>query len=573
MPEAIRIDVNVPMEMRDGTVLRADVYRPEGRARYPAILIRTPYNKDWFNQSLFDPVAFARSGYAVVIQDIRGRYASEGEWKRTRMFEVEGADGFDTVECIARERWCDGRVGLGGGSYLTAMQWITAMENPPHLKAFAPYVGDIATHIAPPPETGAVSFYSAANALPITAMDLVNRAEARGEEVGELRRMLERAIKEPDWVLRFLPLKKHPLAQWEPIREMLEQRLTPVSQEELNRRRKYEKISVPGLHIGGWFDQLEPAVFANYRRMKERGGTPYAREHQHILVGPWDHGNPRGFLGDLEFGPAAADMPEIRRYVLSFYDKYLREQDIDLPAVRYFVMGSNEWKTADTWPVPGSFPQRWFLHSAGRANTSAGDGWLSLHEPGPEPADEFIYDPLHPVPTVGGRLLAMNGMVPGPKDQSRLETRGDVLCYTSHELKEDVEVTGPVTVKLYASTSAVDTDFTAKLTDVYPDGRSILVTEGVQRARYRKWGRPPEPVVPGAVEEYTIMLGNTSYLFRQGHRLRLSISSSNFPLYDRNMNTGRGVGEDERGVKAVQTIFHEHGMASYLEVYTVSKRE
>lgn len=566
MSGSIQVQSNVPFEMRDGTILRADIYRPAEPGKYPALLVRTPYNKEGFDHGLFHPLHFARAGYAVVVQDIRGRFASEGVWERHRMFEVEARDGYDTVEHIAVQPWSNGRVGLAGGSYLTAMQWITAMENPPHLRAFAPHIGDIGTNIAPPPETGAVSFYSAANALPLTAADLVDKLERQGEDVTEIRALLTRALNDPHWVIHYLPFKDIPLAKFEPIRLMLEQRLHPPSKEELQKRKRYDKVRIPGMHIGGWFDQLEQAIIRNCLKVKELGGSDLARASQYLLIGPWDHGNLRTFLGNMEFGPASADEYAIRRHILQFYDRFLLDRDVDIPAVRYFVMGRNEWRTAEAWPLPDTDWQRWYLHSGGRANTSRGDGTLSRDTPSAEPADTFVYDPLNPVPTVGGKLLAMGGMVPGPVDQSVIEQRSDVLCYTSPELQEDMEVTGPLNLVLYASTSAADTDYTAKMTVVLQDGRSLLIAEGIQRAKYRHWDYEATPIEPGAVVKYTISLGNTSYVFRRGHRIRIQISSSNFPLYDRNMNTGRAIGEDAEGIIAEQAIMHDHRYASYIEL-------
>jgi uncharacterized protein len=563
---SIQVQSNVPFEMRDGTLLRADVYRPEGPGKYPVILVRTPYNKEGFNSGLFHPLELARAGYAVVVQDIRGRHASEGVWERHRMFEVEALDGYDTVEQLAVQPWSNGSVGLAGGSYLTAMQWITAMENPPHLKAFAPHIGDIGTNIAPPPETGAVSFYSAANALPLTAADLVDKLAQQGEDVTEIRGHLERALNDPHWVINYLPFKDIPLAKFEPIRLMLEQRLRPPSKEEIAQRKRYDKIHIPGMHIGGWFDQLEQAISRNCLKVKELGGSELARQSQYLLVGPWDHGNLRTFLGNMEFGPASADEFRLRRHIVDFYDRFLLDRDVDIPAVRYYVMGRNEWRTAEAWPLPDTDWQAWYLHSGGRANSSQGDGVLSRDTPSAEPADTFLYNPLQPVPTVGGKLLAMGGMVPGPVDQSVIEQRSDVLCYTTAELKEDMEVTGPLNVVLYACTDAVDTDYTAKMTDVQPDGRSLLIAEGIQRAKYRHWDHDAMAIEPGAVTKYTINLGNTSHVFRRGHRIRIQISSSNFPLYDRNMNTGRAIGEDAVGVIAAQTILHDHNYASYIEL-------
>ena len=564
MSQSIRIDRNVPMSMRDGTVLRADVYRPEGTGKVPAILVRTPYNKELVDNGNFSPLVFANAGYAVVIQDIRGRFASEGVWERHRMFEVEALDGYDSVEWIAAEPWCDGRVGLAGASYLTALQWITAMAGPPHLKAFSPQVGDIHTNIAPPRESGTVSFYAAANAVPLTAMDLVDKLEQQGHDVAEMRKYLQLAEQDPDWVLNYLPFKDIPLARFEPIRIMLEQRLNPPSWEEVEKRQRYDQVAVPGLHIAGWFDQLETAQFNHFRRLKERAGTEYARAHQHLLVGPWSHLGPMLFLGEMEFGRPSVEEKAVNH--LKFFDRYLKEMDVDLPRVRYFVMGRNRWRDADDWPLPQTRWERYYLHSGGAANGASGDGKLSREEPGQEPPDTYVYDPLHPVPTVGGKFLPFAGMVPGPRDQSIVENRPDVLVYTSEELAEDLEVTGPLEFHLFASTSAVDTDFTVKLTDVYPDGRSVLIADGIQRGRWRKWGSGPELLTPGEVYEFTILLGNTSIVFRKGHRIRISISSSNFPLYDRNMNTGNAMGEDAVGVKATQRVFHEAGKASYIDL-------
>jgi hypothetical protein len=569
---SIKIEQNVPIAMRDGTILRCDVYRPDLPGRFPAIVVRTPYNKRSFHRILFHPVEMARAGYAFVIQDLRGRFESEGVWERHRMFEVEPQDGYDTVEGIAAMPWCDGNVALAGPSYMGSMQWITAMANPPHLRAFAPYVTDINTNISPPPECGVINF-SGIHAMPRTAFNLLDKLEEQGEDVSEMRSYLEKMVRDPDWAIRYLPFKQFPLNRYEPIRKMIEQRLNPPSFEEMRRRRRYERITVPGLHVGGWFDQFDWAVFAHFNGLREKGGSDLARSGQHVLIGPWDHYNPTGHLGSLEFGTSSNDEMLLRGYVLDFYDKYVRGRDVDVPAVRYFVMGINEWKTGEAWPLPQTEWQRWYLRSGGQANTAGGDGVLSREEPpAEEPADRFVYDPLDPVPTVGGRVLPLAGMVPGPLDQSILERRQDILCYTSEPLVMDLEVSGPLILHLFASTDAVDTDFAAKLIDVYPDGRSILLADGIQRARFRNWDGKPTPVEPGEIYEFKINLGNTSNVFRKGHRIRIHVSSSNFPLYDRNMNTGNPIGEDATGVPAHQTIFHQAGYASHIDLPVIPER-
>jgi hypothetical protein len=248
--------------------------------------------------------------------------------------------------------------------------------------------------------------------------------------------------------------------------------------------------------------------------------------------------------------------------------------DVDMPAVRYFVMGKNIWRDAAAWPPPETKWQRFFLHGKGHANTSGGDGLLSRDEPGKEPADAFVYDPLHPVPTIGCWLYCQLGKVaPGVQEQSPIERRDDVLCYTTPELKEDLEVTGPLELHLFAATSVRDTDFVAKLVDVWPDGRSFNVTtDGIIRARYRKSLFAPEPVTPGEVNEYVINLQAVSQLFRKGHRIRINVTSSSFPLFDRNMNTGNQIGDDAKGIIASQTIYHQREYASYIDLPVIKPR-
>ncbi len=566
------MDRNVPMKMSDGTILRADIYRPDDNGQHPAILIRTPYSKQQFRQGFLYPVEAAFEGFSVVIQDIRGRYESEGEWNRLKMFEIEAIDGYDSVEWIADQEWCNGNVGLAGGSYLAAMTWIGAMANPPHLKAISPWIGDIAPNMQPPPQTGVVNFVTAANAIPITSLDLIDKLEQQGEDVSALRQDLNRILKNPDELLQFLPLKNIPLANNQIIRDMWEARLKPGSLEDQYSRKKYENVKVPCFHIGGWFDQLEWSTFENFQNMQERGGSSLARVNQMLLVGPWMHGAPSNFLGEISFGLSAGGKgSEIHERLLNFFRKYLMETDVDIPTVRYFRMGDNEWKDGESWPLPETSWQRFFLHSNGNANTMSGDGELDLRAPDNETPDTYIYDPHHPVPTVGGKTMATTGLLPGPFDQVRIAQRNDVLCYTSHKLEEEVEVTGPIKLHLFASTTAVDTDFTAKIIDVHPDGRAFNIADGIQRARFRNWSSKPVLVEPSKIYEYVIDMGNTSIMFKKGHRIRIDISSSNFPWYDRNMNTGNPIGEDEVGIKATQTIYHQKDYASYIDLPVIPK--
>jgi len=293
-----------------------------------------------------------------------------------------------------------------------------------------------------------------------------------------------------------------------------------------------------------------------------------------VFCAPWVHGGQLpAYAGGLHFGPtanAAGAFSQARQ--LAFFDRYLRGNDVEIPAVRYFVMGRNEWRNADCWPLPETRWTPMYVRSKGHAQTAAGDGTLSEEPPGAESPDRYLYDPANPTPTVGGRSLPTGRLVPGPLDQTHVERRSDVLCYTTPELREELEVSGPLMLHLFASTTAVDTDFVAKLVDVHPDGAAYNVAEGVLRAKYRKGLLAPQPVTPGEVNEFVIDLANVSVVFRRGHRVRLDVTSSNFPRIDRNMNTGNRLGVDAEGVPAIQTVHHDDRCASYLALPVIPQR-
>lgn len=568
---SFRIDYDVPIEMRDGVVLRADIYRPADDDKHPAILYRS-YGKGRMNSLRYELVD---AGYAFISSDLRGRGASEGEWDPSKNFVVEGPDGYDTVEWIASQSWCDANVGMFGVSHSTCFQWMAAIEQPPHLKAIAPWTGDFNEMFVPPRTGGAISLLTTLLWLPNEATDAVNRLEKQGQDVNEMRRLLAWARAYPDEVAYFLPFKDVPLAKFGRLHQLLDWRLHPIPQPELERHRQYEKVRVPCFSECGWYDGAAWSEFENFDNMRRRGGSECARQGQHLIAGPWHHqATFQASLGDLNFGFTADTAGSgIHQFQIAFYDKYVRGKEINLPVVRYFVMGKNQWRMADAWPLQQTGWQRFYLHSNGRANTAAGDGVLSRSEPVSEPPDLFIYNPLRPVPTVGGPLigaLQAPGYVPGPIEQSRIEKRDDVLCYTTPELQQDLEVTGPLQLHLFAATSAGDTDFSAKLVHVYPDGRAYNLAEGLVRASGRNLSDKPEFVPPGEVNEYVITLGHTSQFFRKGSRIRIDITSSNFPQFDRNMNTGHPIGEDTHGIPAMQTIYHEPGFDSYIDLPVIA---
>ncbi|MBI4765064.1 MAG: CocE/NonD family hydrolase [Deltaproteobacteria bacterium] len=570
MIHSIRIDRDVPMTMRDGVRLRADIYRPDDREKYPAIIIRTPYNKILSGGYGYLPAYRAAfEGYAIIIQDTRGRFASEGEF---RPMSPEGPDGYDTIETVAAEPWSDGNIGMAGGSYLGRVQWEAAMEQPPHLKAIAPAI----ISSGPLSETrrkGLVDLEQSISWFGAMAIDMIEKMAKEGKEVAEMRRKVGYALLNLDEACRYLPLKDLPYFNFEGLSEGFAARIGDgvlagmKSEEDLYW--KYGKVKVPCFHAGGWYDLFLGGLFENFLNMREKGGSREARDGQHVLCGPWAHEtNLIPYVGGLHFGPTASGVAgfAMERHI-AFFNKYLKGiESRYLVPIRYFVMGRNRWKSADTWPLPETTWRRFFLHSQGRANSAAGDGTLDRENPCAEPPDVYTYDPRFPVPTQGGRNLPAGILVPGPLDQTHLEKRNDVLCYTTPELREGLEVTGPLSLHLFAATQAPDTDFTVKLVDVYPDGSAYNVAEGGIRARYRKSILKPELIKPGEIFEYTIDLGATSIVFNRGHHIRIDISSSNFPRIDRNLNTGNPFGEDAEGKPVIQTIFHQADFASYIDL-------
>jgi uncharacterized protein len=582
MTNSICIDQSVPIKMRDGTVLRGDIYRPNDKQKHPAILARTLYDRledvtsaGWNPFSPFMPVLeIVYAGYAFVIQNVRGTQDSGGKQRLDDPYvTVEGPDGYDSVEWVAGQRWCDGNVGMAGGSYLGTVQWVAAQDSPPHLKAIAPWISG--SGLLPMPLNGTVNLTLSVGHLISDGLELTTRLEKEGKDVSRMRPLFERAMLNLEEVYNFLPLRDAPQADFDVLREYWHNSvLSPnVVLEPKKTRPNYEKIKVPCLHVSGWYDFFTSGTFFNFNSMKEKGGSQLARRGQHLLMGVWNHRGPNvtGETGGIDFGWQSSTLGSgIVNHNIAFFNKYLRGMDVDLPAVRYFVMGRNVWRDAAAWPLPETEWQRFFLHSKGHANTSAGDGVLSRNEPdGAEPNDTFLYNPHIPVPTTGCRGQGACGFAASPADQSIIERRDDVLCYTTPVFKEDLEVTGPLELHLFAATSAKDTDFTAKLVDVYPNGYAYNVTDGIIRARYRKPFSKPEFVAPGEVNEYIIDMETASQLFKRGHCIRLDISSSNFPEYDRNMNTGNLPGEDAKGITARQTIYHQREYASYISLPVV----
>ena len=574
---SLTIEQNIPIPMRDGTMLYADVYRPSSRGRYPVLLQRLPYgkHKPRYRSLYLEPIRAVNRGYVVVLQDVRGRHVSEGEFYPYR---YESQDGYDTVEWCAAQSWCDGSVGMFGISYHGATQWLAAVEAPPALKAIAPGVTadsyyDSWTYL------GGVfqSFWMSDWAASFVLDNIGRQPDDTPEAIAALRQWR----RDPHAMARHLPLKDMPalrgLAEY--YYDWLDHPTYDDYWKALSPRERFDRVTVPALNIGGWFDGFMRGTVRCYEGVRARGATDVARQHQHLLVGPWLHGPmPAAYAGQGYFGAAAsAEAIDIQGIHFRWFDHWLKGDNngIDTdPNTMIFVMGANTWRREAAWPPPSAQPVTYFFRSDGRANTLTGDGRLSLDPPrAGEPADHYLYNPIDPVPTCGGaHLHGIPGVfATGVQEQGSVETRADVLVYTSEPLEQDTEVTGQVSVTLWAVTSAPDTDWTAMLVDVHPDGRAYNVCDGIVRARYRTSLEQPTPIDPGNAYAYEIDLGPTSMLFRKGHRLRLSISSSNFPAYARNLNTGGFHAEEVEPRPATQTILHDADHMSYVMLPIVTR--
>jgi putative CocE/NonD family hydrolase len=563
----IIIERNVAMQTRDGVTLRADIYRPAGDGPFFVLLTRTPYNKETYAN--FARKAAAR-GYMVVAQDVRGRFASEGEWYT---FKHEINDGYDTVEWAAALPHSNGKVGMFSGSYVGATQWLAAIGQPPHLAGICPVVTASNYHENWTYQGGAFEQWFNESWTSSLAQDTFNRrlTEARNAMVGS----------------KILPLNQYPLFNLDlgPGSADYTHKLAPYFQDWLDHptydsywkqwsiEENYANIQVPALTITAWYDIFMGGSLRNYMGMKAHAGTEAARKGQQLVVTLGGHSGWGRTIGEVDFGP---DAPfDENAITLDWYD-YLflgkQNQFANGKPVKIFVMGENKWRDEDAWPLERAKQTRYDLHSAGNANSASGDGALSIAPAATETADKFVYDPANPVPTVGGPLCCdAVHLAPGPRDQKEVESRPDVLVYSTEPLEQDLEVTGPVTLDLFAKSSAVDTDFTAKLVDVWPNGFAQNLTEGILRASYRESTSEAKPIVPGKIYEYKIDLWSTSNVFLKGHRIRLEVSSSNFPRFDRNLNTGKSASTSAVFVKATNTILHDAAHPSALVLPVVPR--
>lgn len=570
----ILIEKNIMVPMRDGVQLAADVYRPAEDGQYPVIIQRLPYNKDLpaIAMLLVDVFRLVQEGYVMVIQDTRGCFSSAGEFDP---FFQEPADGADTIAWAASASWSNGKVGLAGGSYFGATQWLAARETPEALLATAPVITSADYYESWTYQGGAFQLgFILMWALGFALGQQQRRLKTGQATMEDLGKILH-AYGDIPALYRQLPLVELPVLQ--ELAPYYFDWLTHTSYDDYWRgiapQEVYERVTAPALNIGGWFDIFLLGTLSNYQGMKQRGGSTQARQHQRLVIGPWSHGNFGGVFPEHDYGLlASAEAADFTSTHIRWYDHWLKDSENgveqDKP-VKIFVMGPNIWREEDDWPLPDTRFRRYYLHSAGHANTATGNGMLSTEVPGDESEDAYLYDPRHPVPTNGGATLIPGAFIAanaGPRDQRDIETRDDVLCYTTQPLERPTEVTGPIELVLFASSSARDTDFTAKLVDVYPTGRAESITDGILRARFRASLARPMPLEPNQVYELHITVGATSQVFEAGHRIRLEVSSSNFPRFDRNTNTGGAIQlETEKDfVQALNRVYHDRDHSSYL---------
>jgi len=581
-PCAVTKTANVAVPMRDGTTLRADVYRPSTSQPVPVILVRTQYGKEaaQIQPSRYQrPDWFASHCYLVVIQDIRGQFASGGTFSE---FINDRNDGYDSVEWAATLPGSSGKVGMYGSSYVGATQWLAAETAPPHLATIVPANTGSDYYDGWTYENGAFRL----NFIEPWVMDTIALSAAKNRGDTEVAQQLTQDFKDIATWLRYAPYRSFPpfhpgagaVAPY--FYDWVAHRTDGPYWQRWEPQRYYSTINIPVLDVEGWYDAFLTGGVRNFTGMVSSGGSALARTNQRIVIGPWDHigwGRPDSTVAPMLKQIWPVGNSPINELMLAWWDHFLKGIDNGVsngPTINYFEMGANVWKTASAWPLPGTQWASYYLSSGGHASSVRGDGQLVTSPPatGQQP-DTYDYDPRNPVPSVGGHsCCAAPGGSQGPYDQRSVEQRPDVLVYTTPPLPTDTEVTGPITVTLYASSSAPDTDWTAKLVDVHPDSTAVNLNNGIQRASFRESSSAPTLIEPGKVYQYTITVWPTSNLFRTGHRIRLEISSSDFPQFDPNPNTGSWLGESTATQVAHQTVLHDaqHPSALVLPVIPAS---
>ena len=533
----------IMIPMRDDVRLQSFVYLPDDEGPFPSLMVRCMYGTDKVTDRC---EAFVEEGYAVLAQNVRGRHKSEGGPTGREDFPE---DGYDTLEWMVQQDWCNGRIGTFGGSALARVQSATAFLAHPAHRAMAPQV-------LPYGMMSRLGGSFMVHQIPMWYYYAQSGAELKSYE-------------DIDWVpyLGRLPVTSILDELGGPLDLYHDVVTTPNENYfTLEDPSRFKGLNTPNLMVTGWYDHCGTGPIDFYLHTMEHG-TEEQRRNTHLVIGPWDHSSDPDVIPDYDFGPDARR--DHHTAEVAFFAQRLKE-DASVEAlapVRIFVMGSNEWRDEQRWPLERAIDTKFYLHGDGNLHAGWVRGGLSTREPAEEPADRFVYDPADPVPPWGGANSGPARVLPGrrgPRDQQITLYREDVLVYESDPMTDALEVTGPLKLVLFAASSAVDTDFTAKLMDIAPDGNARLLSDGVVRARYRNGMGRAEFLTPGEVVRFEIDLWSTSNVFLPGHRIGLAVSSSNFPRLSRNLNTGGDNERDADFVTADQTIFHDKDRPSHL---------
>lgn len=595
--EAALFQKDLMIPMRDGVRLATDIYRPATGGdvvaeKLPVLLQRTPYDK---SRTSYVEAAefFARHGYVVALQDVRGRYGSEGVFTK---YIGEGRDGYDTIEYLADLPYTDGRVGMWGTSYGAHVQANAAKLRPPHLRTIVVNMGGM--------YNGWDHKIRNHGAFELQQLTWAFRQLAEEADDPVVLEMMRRE-RIHDW-LQALPLRKglNPLSVAPNFEDYILTMMTHGDYDtywkhpDINWAEFYDQTAdIPILLVSGWYDSYCGGTIENYLGLAKRLSSPV-----HLVMGPWVHGgNTRSAAGKVELGPDAALSDFPREFHLRWFDRFLkdrRDDSEDESPVRVFVMGTGDghkdengrlyhggyWRNEEEWPLPGTVSTPFYFYADGTLRESPPPDAVS--------PTTYTYDPRHPVPTIGGSFSSTSPVFdPGAFDQREredlygssppylpLEARHDVVVFQTEPLAETVEVVGPIPVELYVSSTAVDTDFTAKLVDVYPpsadfpSGFDMNITDGILRARYRNGPERQELMRPGEVYRLVLEPFPTANVFKKGHRIRIDVSSSNFPRFDVNPNTGEPLGKNRRTVTADNTIYHDAKHPSHVALPILARR-
>lgn len=553
-----RVDQDVPVPMRDGTVLRADVYRPQADRKFPVIVERTQLGRGegGSHQCPATGRFLAPRGYAYVAQDVRGAYGSEGQfyYGRNDAWDLN-RDGFDSIEWAAEQPWSNGNVGMSGTCGTGMTEYHVAPTRPSHLKTLFVMIGGAHRNYFYRSNVYRLSMQRGM-AFWMQLMQLQHETAPPGMEA--IRARLKKAFEDPEemesW-FRHLPLKSFPPAEsmgkW--FFEALDYPEEGPYWWATDVSCKFDEIEVPIFHVGGWFDFALDVTLRYFSGIQRKGRSEHCRKVQRLIVGPWGHLNVGGRQGGvLDFGPQASlDFDSLRLKWYDYWLKGIHNDVLDGPPVRLFLMGDNRWIEMETWPPEDvRYEPLYFREGDGEGSVSLNNGRLSFEQPrGAERPDNYTYDPKDPIPSLASDIDSF------PMDYRSLENR--MLTYTSGPLEQPLTVVGPVKAVLFGLTSALDTDWVVRLCDVWPDGRSVSVCDGVLRARYRNSSEHEELVAPNQIYRFEVDMWATAQTFLPGHCIRAQVTSSDFPRYDRNLNTGGPFGEEVCGRVALNTIFHD----------------